>query len=423
MKYLAVLSVAMVSTVVLSACAGGGGDETDTPGTVAVSMYNHPWTDQAKKLIPEFEAETGIKVDLSTSDQPQLEVKYNVQLNSGSSDLDVIMFSPQQNGKLYVQNNWMTDLTEYANASSEWDWHDFQPGPRESVTIDDKIYGVPIVTDTNILYYNKELLEAAGVAVPTTVEELESAAKTLTKDGVSGFISRGALTVAVSPFSSFLFSFGGDYTDASGNASVDSPEAIAAFEYYGKLLKDYGPAGVGDMSWPQAMPVFTSGKAAMMTDADSLFSKVTDPAESQVADNVGYAMVPAGADGSKTYNVSSNGLAINQASKNKDNAWKFIEWITNKTNTITMQAAGVPSARASAWSDPEGTKGFPADLLDVMVKSRETGVGHNRPQVIQVARASEVVSGPITAAINGQDVEAAAKIAQKNLQEIIEEDK
>ncbi len=59
------------------------------------------------------------------------------------------------------------------------------------------------------------------------------------------------------------------------------------------------------MSWPEAMAIFTQGKAAFYTEADSLYKNATDPAKSKVADKVGFAALPAGPAGSKPYNIPS----------------------------------------------------------------------------------------------------------------------
>ena len=91
------------------------------------------------------------------------------------------------------------------------------------------------------------------------------------------------------------------------------------------------------MSWQQAMAIFTQGQAALYTEADSLYKNATDPAKSKVADTVGFAVFPAGPAGSKPYNIPSWALGVNAASKNGDNAWKFIKWATSKAMVATMQ--------------------------------------------------------------------------------------
>jgi multiple sugar transport system substrate-binding protein len=258
------------------------------------------------------------------------------------------------------------------------------------------------------------------------MEELEAAAKKIAASNpdTAGFVARTGKTAAVTQFSSFLYSFGGDFTDASGKSAVNSDAAKKAYAFYGGLIKNYGPKNVStDMSWPEAMAIFTQGKAAFYTEADSLYKNATDPAKSKVADTVGFAELPAGPAGSKPYNIPSWGLAVNQASSNQDNAWKFIQWATSKERTLEAQKAGVPGPRASVWADPAGTSTYPKDLAAAIAASAKAGVGHDRPEVITVGKAREIVGGPIVASITGGDASAAADTANSAFQTFLDGEK
>jgi multiple sugar transport system substrate-binding protein len=338
-----------------------------------------------------------------------------------------MMYRPLQEGKLFAKNKYLADITEKAKANKEWDWADFQSGPVTATTYEDKIVGVPIITEQEVLYYRKDLLQKAGYsAPPKTLDELkEMAAKIQAENpGVAGFVARTGKSPAVTQFSSFLYSFGGDFIDESGKATVNSDAAKQAYAYYGGLIKDHGPANVStDMGWPEAMAIFTQGKAAFYTEADSLYKNATDPAKSKVSDTVGFAPFPAGPAGSKPYNIPSWALGINDASENQDNAWKFIEWATSKEQTLTNQKAGVPSARTSVWSSPEGTADYPKDLVAAIEASTKVGVGHDRPLVVKVAEAREIVGQPLVDAITGKDAAASADAANEAFQKFLDDEK
>ena len=426
MKRRSVLQLMAVASLVpfgITAC--GSGDDAKASGTVRVTLANHVWTDGIKAAIPEFEKESGLKVELTQLGEDQLSDQYNVKLNAGSDEIDVMMYRPLQEGKSFAQNTYLADLTEHVSANAEWNWDDYQAGPKVATTFEGKVVGVPIITEREVLYYRKDLLEAAGLKVPATMEELESAAKTISEAnaGIAGFVARTNKSAAVTQFSSFLYSFGGDFTDASGKAAVSSAAAKKAYAYYGGLIHNYGPENVStDMSWPEAMAIFTQGSAAFYTEADSLYKNATDPAKSKVSDKVGFAPIPAGPAGSKPYNIPSWGLAINSASGNQDNAWKFIEWATTKERTLAAQKAGVPGPRASVWADPEGTSTYPKDLAAAIAVSAENGVGHDRPLVVTVGKAREIVGEPIVTAITGGDSAAAADKANTAFQEFLDSD-
>ena len=63
---------------------------------------------------------------------------------------------------------------------------DFDPTSLKLDTLEDKIWGIQMIIDTGLIYYRKSMLDAAGVKVPTTFEELTEAAKTLTSGRVKG---------------------------------------------------------------------------------------------------------------------------------------------------------------------------------------------------------------------------------------------
>ena len=424
-----VTSLAVVTALALAACGGGSGsgDEGGAGSkTLRVTVANHVWTENLKKSLPEFEKQTGLKVELTQLGEDQLSDQYNVKLNAGSSDLDVMMYRPLQEGKLFAKNKYLADLTDKVKGDSSWNWSDFQAGPVTSTTYKDKVVGVPLITEQEVLYYRKDLLKKAGIAQPPkTLDELKADAQKVAAQnpGVAGFVARTAKSAAVTQYSSFLYSFGGDFIDDSGKATVNSDAAKKAYAFYGGLIKDSGPKNVStDMSWPEAMAIFTQGKAAFYTEADSLYKNATDPAKSKVSDTVGFAPFPAGPAGSKPYNVPSWALGINDASKNKANAWKFIQWATSKEQVLANQQSGVPGARKSVWSDPQGTSTYPKDLAAAIAVSTENGVGHDRPLVVKVPEARESVGQPIVDAITGKDPAASADQANQAFQKLLDDE-
>ncbi len=412
------------ATVGCSANTGGGDSGGST--TVKVTMANHVWTENVKKAIPEFEKASGLKIEITQLAEDQLSDQYNVKLNAGTSEIDVMMYRPLQEGRLFAQNKYFADLTSKAKADATWNLADFQAAPIAATTYQGKVVGVPIITEREVLYYRKDLLQKAGLSVPKTLDELEAAAKAIkaANPDVAGFVARTSKSPAVTQFSSFLYSMGGDWVDASGKAAVNSDAAKKAYAFYGGLIKNYGPANVStDMSWPEAMAIFTQGKAAFYTEADSLYKNATDPAKSKVADTVGFAVFPAGPAGSKPYNIPSWALGINDASKNQANAWKFIQWATSKEQTLAQQKGGIPGARTSVWADAAGTSSYPTDLAEAIAASTKGGVDHDRPIVAQVVKAREAVGQPIVDSIKGSDVTASVETAVKAFQAVLDTEK
>lgn len=428
--YLA-LAVGISSSLV--GCSGGSDTSSGSSSSdkaekkvqeIRVVAANHPWTESIKKELPAFEKETGIKVKIDSYFEDQLTQKTSVEFASNSKNIDVVMFRPLQDGKMFHKGGYFADMTEYV-AKEKGYTEDFIPSSLGSVKDGDKLYGLPLVTETEVLYYRKDLLEKAGLEVPKTLEELEQQAKQLNDpaNGVAGFVARGKRAAAVTQFSSFLYGFGGDFMK-DGKSTLTTPEAIEAFNYYGNLLNKYGPKGTLNMSWPEAMAVFTQGKAAFYTDASSLFTNATDPSKSQVADNVGFAPFPAGPNGSKPYNVTSWAVGIGANSEKKDAAWQFIKWVESKEMVLKLQADGNPGARISVWNSPEGTAKFPKDLAEaIAANGGDKGVPYDRPVVINVGNARDAIGDVILAGIEGKDVKAAAEKADGEFQKILDSEK
>ncbi|MFO7321399.1 MAG: sugar ABC transporter substrate-binding protein [Chloroflexota bacterium] len=384
---------------------------------------NHPWNNAIQQLLPQFEAASGITLRVESYFEDQLSQRLQIGLTSGTTQADAFMFRPLQEGKLFASNGWVEDLSEYVTRDAEWNWEDFQTATRSTVTFDDFLYGIPIVTEREMLYYRADIFEENGLEPPATLEELEAIAAQLNNpdEEFYGVVIRGRRSPAVTQFSSFLYSFGGDWI-VDGQSGLDSPEALEAYTYYGNLLRNYGPPGTVNMSWPEALAIFQQGKAAMWIDADVFYANVIDSTQSVVADSVGFAPFPEGPAGANQYNVTSWALGMNAGSPNKDAAWEFIKWATSAPVVLELQQRGTPGARQSVWDSPEGLSGFPADYAEVVQLQSARGVGYDRPTVIRVGEARDIVGAPIVTAIEGGDVEAAVREAHEAFNAFLETD-
>lgn len=406
----------------LTACGGQGeSPQQEDVTSITVVSGNNPWVTGIQKHLAEYKKQTGVDVKVETYGNEQLNDQYKVKLNSSDSEFDVMVFQVQDVMREFSRNKWLTDISDRVD-DPDWNWQDFQQSSRDAVELDGAVYGVPLMTERHVMYYRSDLLEKAGIAVPKTMEELEAAASALNdpSNNMTGIAMRGQRVPAVTQFSSFLYSYGGDFQDGE-TATVDTPEAIAAYEMYGKLLRESGPEGVTSMGWVEASALFAQGRAAFYLDADSQAYTFLDPASSAVVDTVAYAQFPAGPAGSKPYSIVPWTAGINAFSEKKDASWDFIKWATSEEMFVQLMAEDtVPAPRESSWKDADATEGFPKGLVDNVMATAETAVGHDRPQLEQVARSREFVGGPIVTAIEGGDVAAEAAAANKQFQELLD---
>ncbi|ADK82687.1 ABC transporter substrate-binding protein [Sediminispirochaeta smaragdinae] len=390
-----VLVLLLMVGLCLPLFAGGQSEGTasEKPQEIRVLLANHPYGELLKQVIPEFEKETGIKVNVESLQESQLTQKLTTEFATNSSTVDVFMTRPLQEGLLFIKNGWYEPLDTY----------DFSDYPSNSVDIGRKnghVYIIPLVTEWQVMYYRKDLFKAAGIEVPTNFTELEAAAKALTTDEVAGIGSRGKGGSAVTQLSSYLYNFGGLYLD-NNVAVFDTPEAIEAFRYYGRLLGTYGPQGVTSMSWENLMPVFQAGKLAMWTDASVFYGQVVDPTKTQVpAEDVGIAKLPEGPRGDSPFIVVSWGMSISSKTKNPEAAMKFLDWATSKELAIQGMLSNITMARNSAWQNSEVREKMNPGLIETQAHAAQNGYPYDRPFMSSVGKARDLIGEVIIESID-----------------------
>ena len=361
---------------------------------IRVLVANHPYGDLLKTAIPEFEGATGIKVNVESLQESQLSTKLATEFATKSSSIDVFMLRPLQEGKMFNRNGWLESLSKY-------DFSDFPKNMMSVATFGGVPQIVPIVTEWEVLYYRKDVLEKAGLNVPKTLVELEAAAKKVNSESMAGFASRGKGAAAVTQMSSFVYNYGGLYLD-KGVAVFDSKPTLDAIRFYGKIVGTYGPKGVTSMSWENILPLFQAGKIAMWTDASVFFGQLVDPAKSQVAtENVGIADFPAGLKKNTPYLAVAWGIAVANQSKRKDLAMKFLEWATSKDFAKrAMLVSNIPVARTSAWDDKETRAKVHPGMLATRNFAAKNGFPYDRPYMTAVGEARDQIGEVVIESVN-----------------------
>ena len=375
---------------------------------IRVLVANHPYGDLLKTAIPEFEGATGIKVNVESLQESQLSTKLATEFATKSSSIDVFMLRPLQEGKMFNRNGWLEPLSKY-------DFSDFPKNMMSVATFGEVPQIVPIVTEWEVLYYRKDVLEKAGLNVPKTLVELEAAAKKVNSENMAGFASRGKGAAAVTQMSSFVYNYGGLYLD-KGVAVFNSKPTLDAIRFYGKIVGTYGPKGVTSMSWENILPLFQAGKIAMWTDASVFFGQLVDPAKSQVAaENVGIADFPAGLKKNTPYLAVAWGIAVANQSKRKDLAMKFLEWATSKDFAKrAMLVSNIPVARTSAWDDKETRAKVHPGMLATRNFAAKNGFPYDRPYMTAVGEARDQIGEVVIESIN-------TKGTSPNLEKLAEE--
>ncbi len=426
-KYSRLIVTLILAMALGTAFAQGSVDWRQAEGTqLFLGMNKHAYTDALEQFIPEFEALTGIDVIFEVYSQDEFMTKRLIDLSSGAGAFDVVMMD--QAVVQYGRAGWIEPLENLFNNPDlidleAYDIDDFFPGMYAIGTVDGVQYSVPISGETQILYYRKDILEAAGIPVPTTMDELYEAAVALNRPGeMAGILLRGQKIHTAWNSSGFVWAYGGRISNDPVNpteAAFNSPEAVAAISMYAKLLQDAGPAGAGNYTWYEAVADFQQGKAAMYLDASVFMGDIEDPSKSQVAGLVGYAPMPAGPAG-RFANVGSWMLSISSASKNKTGAFLFFAWATGKETSLKIGAAAGLGARASVFASPELHAKYPADwaentLISMMSENPEPRM----PRITAIDEWLDTYGGAVNATILGTPAQRALDEGVAKMNEIL----
>ena len=397
MKRFTALFLCIIAVITfLNACQSNIVDENETgeqKKEIKVLLPEHPYADLLISMIPEFENETGISVIVEQIGEGDITNKQVEAIEKGEFTADVFMTRPMTETLTFLKNNWMMPLNDY-------DFSDYPDNTLEIGFRDGVAYFVPLVVEWQVLYYRKDLLQAAGLDVPSTLEELEEAASILNTDDIAGFASRGAGSPAVSQISGFIYNFGGRFIK-NGAAAFDSTEAVEAISLYGRLLGMYGPDGVDTMSWSEIMSLFQAGNVAMWTDASVFYGQLIDPEVSQVTvENIGVASLPRGPVSDSPYLMTSWGMSISSKTEDPDSSMLFLNWATSNEMAKKAMAENIPTARASVWNDPLVTESINPEIVATMIHATQFGYPYALPFMTSIVRARELIGDVISESIN-----------------------
>lgn len=345
---------------------------------IDVLLSRHPWQESIEPLIPQFEELTGIRVNVTKLPEQQFITKVSADLSAGSFAFDVFMTQFYEAPK-FEKEKWTAALDGFLadpklTDPAWYDWEDFFPGAREISNIGGSYMDrVAITSEAQVLVYRTDVLEAAGVAVPTTFDELLAASATIKEKGggIYPITLRGG-AANWWPLYGVVRSYGGNYLDDERKPVIGSPETKAAVETYAKLAQ-FAPPGITNSDWDEINTAMLSGQAAMFLDSSVVFGRLEDPAISTVAGKVGVAPFPAGPDGAHG-NSHYWSISMAESSDNKEAAWLFIQWATSGPVQEALALEGVLGPRASAWKVEGLAEKYPQQFLDAVSTTLSTAV-------------------------------------------------
>lgn len=405
-----------------------------------------PLQETMKTLVPQFVAETGIKVDYELLNHFEVINKGQADMLSKRGYYDAVMLHGVQMGQMLAADviepidGFMADK---ALANPALDLKDLiEPSYSSLAKYKGKTYSL-LNWNYNFVYWARaDLLNDPGekaafkakygyeLAPAKTFKQLldigefftRKAGQTLAgqplKTDFYGILHEGIAGGAtiVSVWENLMRNYGADLFDASGAPSFNTPQTVQALALWAKLWK-YSPPGQAEYSLVDVPTVMGSGIAAQTLAYSDFVLGIDKPGGSPYAGKFTYGPVPSNPDfkGPRSAGGEPSALVINKASKNKAATFLFLQWMADKETQKKLVEAGkggVP-IRVSSYAMPQF--GGPQAALYAAMKDTMS-VMKAKPRVPKIFEIYDAI-GPIIQQVGQGKItpEEGARLGQEKM--------
>jgi multiple sugar transport system substrate-binding protein len=340
MKKIMLIAV-LVASMFLSACGGGA---PKGPVTISFMAWGAPeelavW----QQIVDDFQAaNSNITVNVEVSDWDSYWTKLKTLLAASTPPDVFAMDAPLYLD--YQSRGVLLNLQPYIDKTKGF-LDGFYPVTLQAYKLPDGYYGMPRDFQTVVLFYNKDMFDAAKVAYPTanwTYDDLRAAAKSLTID------KNGDGTIEQWGFSSDLWdmelvwseaiwSWGGDVINADHTKTlIGEPVAREAWQFFYDMMFTDKSMPDTNTSGQYGGDLFQAGIAAMTT-----IGHWAVPGYATTNFKWDVAPMPFGPTGGRGTSVNSAGFVVAKESKNPGAAWEFIKYCLSETGQTRLTELGL----------------------------------------------------------------------------------
>ncbi len=290
--------------------------------------------------------------------------KVVIDMKSGTGSYDLIMID-DPNAPQFQKAGWLASLDGMLKSKGETLDPDFISAAvklgRYPYADSGTLYALPHVGNVEMFAYRTDLFDKYGLAKPATWDDVLADAQKLKQmdPNVTPVGFRGVKgNPIVSGFLPIFWAFGANVLE-NNKATVDSPQALAALQYFLKL-KAYAPQAVDTWNSAQVRDALYGGRLAMVTEVwPSWVGDLNNPDKSQVVGKVMVTAHPRETAPSSPV-IGAWLLGIPKASKNQSAAFDFLMYVTGKDMQIQLaDQFGIAPSRKSAFQDPGLLKKYP----------------------------------------------------------------
>ena len=271
MKKLIAIVLVLAMVLAFGACGADGGKTTIS---VIAAQYGQNTADWWKTFEADFEAANeniDLVVDVVSWNDIYTVVNTRISNNDAPDILNIDVFADYQaDGLLLPAEDYVSDET-YAK---------FYPAFLEQSVVDGTVWAVPDLASCRALYYNVDILNEVGVTVPTTWDELMDVSQKIL-DHYNGEVYPWGVDMTTDEgqacFAYYIWNNGGDFVDAEGNWTLNSPENVEAVEFIVNMVKSglTNTDPVNDTRYDN-QDMLGAGKVAMMIGPNSIPTYVAE---------------------------------------------------------------------------------------------------------------------------------------------------
>lgn len=316
-----------------------------------------PEEDLREVLAPFLEANTDLEVELTVLDWGSAWTKITTAATSGEGP-DITQLGTTQVAAVAAMGA-LEDLSGiYSRFGGEEAFVEASLPTTQILGAGDERYAAPWFIDTRALFYRKDLCELAGVNPETDFDTWDSFKAALQKfkglevDGVkiSPLVMPGKNDWnVIHNFAPWIWGAGGDFIAEDNRTSIiDSEKAYEGVKFYSELALD------GSLSMPyleknsaEVEAIFNSGEAATIFSGAYHINTLRRE-QPELAENIGTVPFPAGPSGRYSF-FGGSGLTVFKSSKNKEAAYRVIEYLMTTDAQIEYQrfCGNLPTIKAT----------------------------------------------------------------------------
>ncbi|MFM9106134.1 MAG: ABC transporter substrate-binding protein [Chloroflexota bacterium] len=368
MRKLLSASVALITALPLAATLSTGlvraqEANTEISGTVQIGMVANPQMVALQEMVEAGEfAKAYPNITLELTVLPENEIRQTItqDVTTQAGQFDVFTIGPFE-VPMWAEQGWLLEVGEGAKANEAYNFADIFPAMTAGLSYEDGIYALPFYGESSMVFYRKDVAEAAGVTIPErpTWQEMADIAAKLDSDTVNGACLRGlpGWGEQGAPLGTVINAFGGSWFDMDWKSQLTSEKTAAAIKFYIELLQNYGPEGVEGNGFTENQTLFVQGKCGFWYDATSAAELLTDPALNPDGfDKVGFAYPPSAELPNGSWLWSWNFAAAANTDV-PEAAMAFMEWATSTAYQDSLVAKegwgrAPTGTRESTYSNP-----------------------------------------------------------------------